>query len=355
MRILFYGAGPLGSLMAARLVEVGHDVVVLARGQRLADLRQHGIVLENDQTGEREVTRVDVIEELAPDDTYDLIMVVMRKNQALQILPDLAANKTQTVLFMMNNVTGFDDLVVELGRERVMVGFPLAGGIREGHVMRVIPADEQPVWEIPVGEVDGRITARTRRIAAILEGMRGYKVQIRTDMDAWLKYHAAVVVPLSGSLYAADIDRERVDRTPDALVLGIRAMKEAVRGLRLAGVPPSPSVMRAIEWLPEPLLITLVHKLATAKRFEVSVYGHPQAARDEMGFLMDELMELLKSSGIETPYLDQLAPYFDPAAPPMREGSDEIPVDWGGVVLPGVTLLGLVALVAGVWMLRRHK
>ena len=47
MKILVYGAGVLGTLYAARLQDGGQDVSLVARGQRLADLRQHGLVLEN--------------------------------------------------------------------------------------------------------------------------------------------------------------------------------------------------------------------------------------------------------------------------------------------------------------------
>jgi 2-dehydropantoate 2-reductase len=45
-RILVIGAGVLGSLLAARLQDGGHDVSVLARGQHLRDLREHSIVLD---------------------------------------------------------------------------------------------------------------------------------------------------------------------------------------------------------------------------------------------------------------------------------------------------------------------
>ena len=60
-RILVYGAGPLGSLFAARLKEGGNDVSILARGQRLSDLREHGIVLHDVTTDQRTVTRVDAV------------------------------------------------------------------------------------------------------------------------------------------------------------------------------------------------------------------------------------------------------------------------------------------------------
>ncbi len=61
MKILVYGTGPLGSLFAARLQTAGHDVSILARGQRLIDLREHGIVLEDALTGARTTTYVTVV------------------------------------------------------------------------------------------------------------------------------------------------------------------------------------------------------------------------------------------------------------------------------------------------------
>ncbi|MEE9617151.1 MAG: 2-dehydropantoate 2-reductase N-terminal domain-containing protein, partial [Anaerolineae bacterium] len=93
MQILVYGAGPLGSLFAARLQEGGNAVSILARGQRLADLREYGIVLMDVMTKQQTITHVNVVERLMPDDAYDLVLVIMRKNNALDILPILAANQ----------------------------------------------------------------------------------------------------------------------------------------------------------------------------------------------------------------------------------------------------------------------
>lgn len=44
-KILVYGAGPLGSVFASKLKQGGNDVSILARGTRLGELREHGIVL----------------------------------------------------------------------------------------------------------------------------------------------------------------------------------------------------------------------------------------------------------------------------------------------------------------------
>ena len=150
MKILVYGAGPLGSLFAARLREGGNDVSILARGQRLADLREYGIVLKDVTTKQQTVTHVHVVERLMPDDAYDLVLVIMRKNNALNILPILAANKhTPNVLFLMNNGAGPGELVDALGRERVLIGFPNSAGYREGHVVHCLTGTEDDKAFVP--------------------------------------------------------------------------------------------------------------------------------------------------------------------------------------------------------------
>lgn len=47
MKVLVVGAGVIGSFNAARLLRGGVDVTLLARGERLAALREHGVELED--------------------------------------------------------------------------------------------------------------------------------------------------------------------------------------------------------------------------------------------------------------------------------------------------------------------
>ena len=58
MKILVYGAGNIGSLYAAKLMDAGHDVTILARGARLHDIRAHGIVLQECVTGRESTTQI---------------------------------------------------------------------------------------------------------------------------------------------------------------------------------------------------------------------------------------------------------------------------------------------------------
>ena len=73
MRILVLGAGVIGSVYAGKLLQAGHEVVLLARGPRLVDLQTHGLILEDAQSGNRSVLPVPSVSEPVADDRFDLV------------------------------------------------------------------------------------------------------------------------------------------------------------------------------------------------------------------------------------------------------------------------------------------
>jgi 2-dehydropantoate 2-reductase len=164
MNILVYGAGVLGSLYAARLRSAGHRVSLLARGRRLADLRRYGLALENAITGRKTFALVDAVERPDPDEAYDLALVPVRKTQLPEVLPALSAGRRiPAFLFMVCNAEGPDAMIRALGRDRVLMGYAGAGGIRTGPLVRytrVSPLLQRTV----IGEVDGRVTPRLKAI-----------------------------------------------------------------------------------------------------------------------------------------------------------------------------------------------
>ena len=330
MKILFYGAGVLGSFYAARLQEARQEVSILARGQRLADIRQHGIVLEDSDTGQRTTTRVKVVEHLAPNDAYDLVVVLMQKNQITAILPALAANRhIPSILFMGNNAAGPDELVEALGRERVLLGFPGAAGRRAGHVIvtKIVSGRQQPTT---FGELDGRTTPRLPQIVEAFKSA-GFPVAISPNMDAWLKTHVAEILPTAQALYMAGGDNYRLARTRDGLVLMVRAIREGYKVLRALGVPITPANHKIFDWIPEPILVALMRRLLNTKTAEIEISRHAGAARDEMKHIASEFQALARTTSVPTPALDRLFTYLDPAVPPLPEGSARISPSWRGV------------------------
>jgi 2-dehydropantoate 2-reductase len=350
MKILVYGAGPLGSLLAAQLHEAGHTVSLLARGQRLIDLRGHGIILVDTQTDQESVARPQIVDHLDPQDAYDLVLVIMRKNRALEILPVLAANQhTPDILFLMNNAAGPGELVNALGAKRVLMGFPQAAGYRRGYaVYYLIGAKPGHKAMIPIGEVDGLITVRLKEVGNTLASMKDFGAELRADMDAWLKTHVALLMPsLAPAMRAAGRDNIRMAHTRDAIVLAIRAIREGYRVLRALGYTIVPQSARRFERIPEPILVWGFKTRIVDPRFKLSMM-HGEAAQDEIKHLADEFNALKRQTSISTPAMDRLYDYFLPDAQPLPEGSAEITLDWRFLWLVfGVLVFILVIL----WLL----
>ena len=127
MRILVLGAGVIGSVYAGKLLQAGHEVVLLARGSRLADLQSHGLVLEDAESGKRTVQPVASVSEPAQGGRFDLVLVPVRSEQLESTLEVLSAmTDGSDVLFFGNTGNRAAELAATLGK-RAVFGFPAVG------------------------------------------------------------------------------------------------------------------------------------------------------------------------------------------------------------------------------------
>ena len=306
LRILVFGAGPLGSYYTAKLHEAGFDVSILARGQRYHDIKEYGIVLERFDTQERAVHRVPAVQELRASDAYDLVLVVMGKNYVPAILPALSSNRaTPTILFLGNNVAGPDELVRTLGLERILLGFPGLSGARDRHVVRYITGKEPSVT---MGELDGTLSERITELKGAFE-KAGFRVKLCSNMDAWLKCHGALIVPLSGAYIKAGRDVTKLAGDKETIALMLKAMKEGFRALRALGFPVLPSELKYIERLPLWILTPLAQSLLNNKDMKYT-FAHGDAMRNELRLLNQELTEVVRRSNVPTPAYDELTQYL---------------------------------------------
>lgn len=326
MRILVYGAGNIGSLYAGLLGNADHDVSILARGTRLARIHDDGILLEEFASGKRITARPTAVEQLKRNDAYDLVLVTVGREHVGEVLPSLAENRgTPAVLFMGNNAAGPRAMVDALGTERVLLGFPgaaavpCAGGIR----YIIVSKRQQPTT---IGELDGKFSPRLSAVAAALED-GGFHVAMCPHIDAWLKTHAAEIVPTACAIYMAGGDAQRLTRTRDALVLMIRAIREGYRVLDDNGTPIEPGSHRIFRWLPEPILIAIMKRMIADEASAIKL-GHSLAARREMALLAADFAALADACSVETPAMKRLARHADPSADPIADGSHELQPRW---------------------------
>jgi 2-dehydropantoate 2-reductase len=304
-RILVIGAGVNGSVCAERLFSRGVNVTLLARGNRLTEIQSNGIVIENPLNQKRRVARVRVIGELAPDDIYDFILVVVRRNQVADLLPTLAANRSPNVVFMNNSLNGPAEIVAAMGNERPMLGFVFAGGKRDGDLIRAIgPFDHGPM-RTPFGEIDGTITPRLKRLVNLLNRV-GLRSQVSTQIIDYLATHAAGVAAITPLALKLANGPSAVPPSFNDLKLTAAAIHETYPVLKTLGhkiVPFSQSVAAVI---PAPVHAFLLRLMMKSKFFEVGGIYHAQQAPDELQALADDLRAAVIRSGVPAPAIRKL-------------------------------------------------
>jgi 2-dehydropantoate 2-reductase len=283
MKLLVYGAGAVGTLFSARLFEAGHDVSLLARGERLAALRRHGVRLaEEDSQAVRRIP-VPVVEH--PAGGYDLVAVLVRAHQVDAVLESLAG-LDDDVLFLLNWAAGTEPLSAVLGHERVLIGFPPTGGTMDGDVVRYragnLVTRRVPM---PVGEPHGRTTPRLARIVRTFR-TAGMNARAEPRMDAWLRTHAAFEVPLGQAVLAAG--------GPVALADDPAAVRDMLRVMRqnLAAMPtpPVPRGFVALRTLPEGLFVAVLRRFLRSPTAAYSgLNSSPAVATAELERLAEQL------------------------------------------------------------------
>jgi 2-dehydropantoate 2-reductase len=304
VKILVYGAGVIGTLYAARLQEGGNHVTVVARGQRLADIRRYGLALEDIVGHGQSTTQVDTTERLGPDDQYDIALIAVRRDQVASIVPELTANnRIPTLIFMLNNPTGSSDLAQALGRDRVLLGFPGAGGTRDGHLVRYAMIAQQPTT---LGELDGKRTPRLRRLVETFRQC-GFPTTTSRDMDAWLKAHAFFVTAISGAIYIAGGDCRRLSEDKATVALMAKGVREGYSAVRALGLSVAPFALKVLfTWLPPTFAIYYWRNFFASKMADYVFGRHARAASQEMRELANDCRSLLEKSRIEAPALREL-------------------------------------------------
>ncbi len=308
MKTLIIGAGPLGGLYATLFYRAGKDVTLLARNSYYHFLKQNGIVLVNEFTGEKTNEHLKLISSLGDQDTYDLAIVIMRKNSIKKLLPDLG--KTENIkhfLFMGNNAGGFDEYLKFLPEEKILFGFPGGGGSRIDNVVYYIDSEKPNGKRMPVtlGEIDGTEKPRTKQIQDLFR-TSGIPVNTVNDIDSWLKYHVAFVLPVAGALLKSG-DNYKLAEDDETTRKYIRAVREGGRVLKSLGWDKTYNIkFKLFNWLPERMLISILKKVFSSKFAEVAMMMHVNAAGDEMAELGYEFRRLTERSKMETPNLDEL-------------------------------------------------
>ena len=151
LRILVIGAGVIGSVYAGLLADAGHDVTLVGRGGRLDNLRHQGLRLRS--VGGTESRPSLSIVDAVPDTPLDLVVIAVRREQAVCAAAQVGRSNAIDVLFFGNFAGMVPDIGASIGRDRALAGFPGVGGRmeRDGSVTYVVIGQQPTV----VGTIGG--------------------------------------------------------------------------------------------------------------------------------------------------------------------------------------------------------
>jgi ketopantoate reductase len=263
MRISVVGAGAIGGLMAAKLAGGGHAVTVIDQGAHLAAIKEHGLKLIWED-GSEQVAKVNAVESAPAAGPQDLVVLAVKAHFLDQVVREIEAMlEPETMIMTVQNGLPwwyfqrhggpYDGQKLEsldpsgvLGRkidpERVLgcVVYP-AAHVEAPGVIRHAEGDR-----FPIGELDGKETARAKRVHDVLVSS-GLKSRILSDIRAeiWLKAWGNLSFnPISALAHATLVE---ICRFPETRALAAEMMREAQAVAEKLGIRFRHTIEKRIE------------------------------------------------------------------------------------------------------------
>ena len=305
MKILVYGAGVIGGQLCHALCKCKNDVTIMARGQWADTLKNEGLCIHHYIQRKDTVDHPHVI--TAIDNThYDLVFAVMQFRQMEMILSDLAKIDTPIVILTGNNLSAKEmenKILDECKKDKtVLFGFGSTAGTRENGKLNTVHLGD---GRLTIGKSDAEVSDEIKE--RIKDAFKGGKLSLSwcDNMDSWLKYHAAFILPVVYLCYKTDCDLKKSDRADRKLML--KAVKDAYHLLMELGYPVRPE---GDEKSLEPGLLNaavkaIVYLTAKTRLGALCTSEHCKHAPKEMKDLSDEFMKLRENKA------DYPMPAFD--------------------------------------------
>jgi len=301
-KILIIGAGVIGSLFAGKMAESGYDITILARGERFNEIAKKGIILHNRITNEKTTSKVKVVSSLLPNDVYNYILVTVQSTQINSLLEDISKNKSENVVFFINNIEGYYDWINKIDKNRIMCGFPSAGGDRDNGVINyhITEGFAKNFQATTIGELSGKKTERLSRLVRIFS-ISGFSPRISSHIEDWQKYHVAVILPISRALNVFDSNNYTLSTSDETLKEMILATRELFNVLRRNKNKITPMILYYY-YLPTFILVASYKRIMNSRLAEYAFSKHNKIGKSEISDLEEHFQLIINTTKSKTPY-----------------------------------------------------
>ena len=218
MRVLIFGAGALGSLFGGLLAEK-NEVHLLGRGEHMAAVRQHGLMLEGEISKRAMIKTLD---RLDAGDTYDLAILTTKSYDTQDAMDAMKTLWEDCIFLSFQNGLENEDWIAESAR--YVVGGVTSHGAYIPSPGTVIHAGVGETW---IGPWKGVSTARVAELAVGLSAsgiQTSVSEQIR--IEKWRKAIVnAAINPLTALLRCKNGELLEI---PQALSIMEQVIRECV-------------------------------------------------------------------------------------------------------------------------------
>lgn len=167
MKIAVLGAGALGCAIGGTLAQAGNEVWLISRNRAHVDAINHDGLTMRTPDGEH-VVRTLAATGAAGMGPVDLVIVLVKSFHTHEAMASaLEMVGPDTMVLSLQNGLGHEDILAGLvGRGHVLAGKTYVGGVllAPGRIIAGVAGKETLI-----GELDGRVSDRARRIAATFE------------------------------------------------------------------------------------------------------------------------------------------------------------------------------------------
>jgi len=296
MKFAIVGAGGIGGYYGGVLARSGNEVQILARGENLAAVRDHGLQVRTPEGAfTASVKASDDVSQFTP---VDCVIVAVKTYSLKEVAPaakHLAENGALVVPFL--NGVDIAERLVELGVPRESV----VGGLTTISVVRTEPGvfeRRSNFQKVIIGELPGgRDQMRRQRVERVVQAFlrAGVEAQVAEDIRAeiWRKF--AFIAGMAAGCGLARSPVGGVRAAPLGPLLLERAIREVVmvahaRGIRLAD-DETERILRFCATLPDGMKPSLLLDVEAGRQSEIDA-------------LSGAVGRLGREAGIETPIHD---------------------------------------------------
>ena len=218
MHVVILGAGALGSIIGGHLARAGEEVTVIARGQRAADVQQHGITL----TGLVDFT-VPVTVTTQPYEVRaaDVLVVTVKTYDTEPALASVSHLQVESVLSIQNGVLKDEQLAQTFGWDKTLgAAVVLSGEVTPTGPVRFTLNEYCAIGELPAGTSE-RVQALVQ--ALVRAGIRAEASPHIRSVE-WSKY--ALFMSWMAPALLTRLETYKFLSHPDTAVIVAQLMRE---------------------------------------------------------------------------------------------------------------------------------